>query len=62
MLANTYPYQSTTPPEALVECLTELQGGVVGRSEKEYGGLVRVMTLGELLPMSFGPDHLLMGQ
>ena len=52
-------------PKELVQCVADINAGAsLDEREKkvdsEYGGLLRVMTLEELLPMSFGPEHLAM--
>ena len=43
MVADGYPRDEAVP---------EVLNG------EEWDGLIKVMTLGELLPMSFGPEHL----
>ena len=43
MVADGYPRDEAVP---------EVLNG------EDWDGLIKVMTLGELLPMSFGPEHL----
>jgi cytidine deaminase len=49
MVASGYPWRWVDPPAYLAE-----------RSGEEWDGMVKVMTMEQLLPMSFGPDELLM--
>ncbi|ORX34299.1 cytidine deaminase-like protein [Kockovaella imperatae] len=68
MLSSTYLDSHSakgSAPKALAECLEDYMQGLSLREReakvnKEYGRLIRVMSLEELLPLSFGPEHLAM--
>lgn len=60
MLASTYPRDSASPPPALLSALSAhgLTAAEAGSDTDKWSGLVKIMTLEELLPMSFGPEQL----
>lgn len=72
MAAAWYPVSDDTPP-AFIEDLAQhvrdrsrdrkSDGGVVlGLEGSSWSEVVTVLSMGELLPMSFGPDQLVTGQ
>ena len=61
MLSSTYPVDSTTPPSALISALS-VHGYHNGPKNNKFDDLIKIMTLEELLPMSFGPEQLDMAQ
>ena len=72
MLSSTYPHDSPTPPPALFNVMSSkglwkgqgqslVKDTVQGTTTLDES-LIKIMTLEELLPMSFGPEHLSMTQ
>lgn len=61
MLSSTYKHDSTTPPPSLADALSDkglLEDKSVSPKNSDWEKEVKIMTLEELLPMSFGPEHL----
>lgn len=61
MVASTYPTDATSPPSTLNSALSAhklVAGSDVGDEDKQWEKVIKIMTLEELLPMSFGPEQL----
>ena len=56
MLSSTYPLDEK-PPASLLAALSA-HNLIEGKAEGEWKDLIKIMTLEELLPMSFGPEQL----
>ena len=67
MLSSEYPKHDAGVPEVLQQALLAYgllegserpQEGTTGQDTAEWTKYIKIMTLEELLPMSFGPDQL----
>lgn len=56
MLSAEYPLDEQ-PPASLLSALSA-KGLAQGEESAEWESLIKIMTLEELLPMSFGPEQL----
>lgn len=58
MVSSRYPIEATTPPLSLTSALAAHKLAEGESTDTKWEEMIKIMTLEELLPMSFGPEQL----